>query len=79
MEERKKERHGRKEGVREGESGQYLLWRLAESRALRQLALVGWRVEGNISEFAGPQSKPVLGGGDVGRGMAMNFRDREGL
>lgn len=74
MEEREKERHGRKEGVREGESGQYLLWRLAESSAL-----VGWRVEGNISEFAGPQSKPVLGGGDVGRGMAMNFRDREGL
>lgn len=44
--------------------------RLAESRALRQLALGGRRAEGNIPGFSGPQRVPVL---CVGSGEAQQF------
>lgn len=44
--------------------------RLAESRALRQLALGERRAEGNIPGFSGPQRVPVL---CVGSGEAQQF------
>lgn len=57
---RKRGKEGESQGEREGESGQYLLGRLAENRALRQLAFAGRRAEGNTSQSAGQQSSGGL-------------------
>lgn len=72
MNERKGDKERRREAGRKKEgSSKYLPWQLAESRALRQLALVGKRVRGNSSEFGGPYSVPVLCAG-CGRSIRVN-------